>query len=109
MAVFAGAAAAVAGNNMPYASPSGTSGSAQKAITANDLHARAQVDAARSDDRNASTWVLFGMLVFGLGAVTIRMLRYRREVQISIFRRFRRELDRRTAPRASGSPLPHQP
>jgi len=59
------------------------------------------------DERSVSSWIAFGILVIGLGAVTIRMLRHRRRLHIAmIFRRLRDGLrkDRRKVPRPASRP-----
>ena len=62
------------------------------------------------EERNTTSWILFGVLVAGLGGVTIRMLRYRRRLEISaLLTRLRDELrkDRRRLPRRDAALLKH--
>jgi hypothetical protein len=44
-----------------------------------------------SEESSVENWILVGIIVIGFGALTIRMLRYRREMEKSILQRLRRE------------------
>lgn len=64
--------------------------------------AKVATSRAPSPDQTVETWILVGVIVIGFGALTIRMLRYRREMQSSVLRRMRREWEEGRALLLSG-------
>ncbi len=108
-AVLVVAAAVAAGNETPWHAASSSSssssstsglvaGSPQRA-PADHLRTRSQADGLASEEHAPPTWILVAILVVGFGAVTKGMLSYRRQMQISLLRRFQRELERRSQAR----------
>jgi hypothetical protein len=104
--VLAVAAAVAAGNETPWHMTSSSSSSSSGLVAGTPQrvpadHARtgSQADGVASDEHAAPTWILVGVLIVGFGAVTVGMLRYRRQMQISLLRRFQRELERRSRAR----------
>lgn len=73
----------------PWSSPSGPG---QKVATSHPP----------SPEQTVENWVLIGVIVIGFGALTIRMLRYRREMQSSVLRRLRQEWEEGRALLLSG-------
>lgn len=52
---------------------------------------RAALPHAPAEESSVENWILIGICIIGFGALTIRMLRYRREMEESVLRRLRRE------------------
>jgi hypothetical protein len=101
-AVLVVAAAVAAGNETPWHTSSSSSSSSglvsgtPQRVPADHARTRPQVEGVAPDEHTAPTWILVAVLIVSFGAVTIGMLRYRRQMQISIFRRFQREMERRS-------------
>ena len=77
-------ATAVVADARPWYSPSGPS-------------ARASLSQPQAEQSAAENWIFMGIVVVGFAVLTVRMLRYRREMEKSILQRLRREwAERRT-------------
>jgi hypothetical protein len=98
-------AAAVAAGETPWHRTSSSSSSSSglvagtpQRVPADHSRTRSPADGVASDE-HAPTWILVGVLIVGFGAVTVGMLRYRRQMQISLLTRFQRQLERRSRAR----------
>jgi hypothetical protein len=106
-AVLVVAAAVAAGNETPWHTASSSSSSSTSGLVAGSpqrapadhARTRSQADGLASEEHAPPTWILVAILIVGFGAVTKGMLRYRRQMQISLLRRFQRELERRSQAR----------
>lgn len=52
---------------------------------------KAALSPAAAEASPAEDWILVGIILIGFGVLTIRMLRYRREMEKSVLQRLRRE------------------
>jgi hypothetical protein len=72
------AIASVAADARPWYSPAGPG-------------QRASLSQPPVEESAVENWILIGIILIGFGVLTIRMMRYRREMEKSILQRLRRE------------------